>query len=171
MYCRRLGLYNLTSPGEDGVFTTVSKNVKTGKTTSLSCPRQGRNFNWADVTLEVYGVHGCDQFAAGPMTFSDIKLWDVDMKPIEVSRAHPACFTSFSCLVRCTSFLVSRKRVLERHPQTGREILVRLLSPVKPRAMCLWVPGPRWCELVRGACPPPPGLHAHMRRCPRTSGC
>ena len=25
-----LGLYNLTTAGEDGVYTTVSKNVKTG---------------------------------------------------------------------------------------------------------------------------------------------
>ena len=42
-----LGLYNLTSPGADGVYSTVSQNVATGKTTTLSCPRQGRNFNWA----------------------------------------------------------------------------------------------------------------------------
>lgn len=107
-----IGLYNLTTPGEDGVFTTVSQNVATGENTTLSCPRQGRNFNWcvqsqtkdylstiqttkrlslrsshsneylrmlalnrADVTLEVYGIDTCSEFAEGPMTFSDVKLW------------------------------------------------------------------------------------------------
>jgi hypothetical protein len=71
-----LALYNLTTPGEEnGVYTTVSQNVATGENSTLSCPRQGRNFNWADVTLEVYGINTCAEFADGPMTFSDVKLW------------------------------------------------------------------------------------------------
>ena len=37
------------------------------------------------MTLEVYGIKDCGEFAEGPMTFSDIQLWDVDMKPIEVT--------------------------------------------------------------------------------------
>ena len=31
----------------------------------------GRNFNWADVTLEVYGAASCSEFAVGPMKFSE----------------------------------------------------------------------------------------------------
>jgi hypothetical protein len=62
----------------------VSQNVATGENTTLSCPRQGRNFNWADVTLEVYGIDECAEFAEGEMTFSDVKLWDTEMKPMEV---------------------------------------------------------------------------------------
>jgi len=48
-----LGLFNLT---DDTTFETVSRNVATGMETKLTCPRQGRNFNWADATLEVYNV-------------------------------------------------------------------------------------------------------------------
>jgi len=74
-----LGLFNLTGPD---MFETVSKNVQTGQETKLSCPRQGRNFNWADATLEVYNVKSCDEFAVGPMTFTENKLWDTDMNPM-----------------------------------------------------------------------------------------
>ena len=71
-----LALYNLTTPGEEnGVYTTVSQNVATGENSTISCPRQGRNFNWADVTLEVYGINTCAEFEDGPMTFSYVKLW------------------------------------------------------------------------------------------------
>jgi len=34
-------------------------------------------YNWADVTLEVYSVTACDEFAKGPMTFSNDVLIDV----------------------------------------------------------------------------------------------
>ena len=50
-----LGLFNLT---DAETYETVSRNVATGLETKLSCPRQGRNFNWADATLEVYNVNG-----------------------------------------------------------------------------------------------------------------
>jgi hypothetical protein len=77
-----LGLFNLTSPGADGTFEVVSQNTATGQKTSLSCPRQGRNFNWADITLEIYSVDTCSGLAIGPMTFSEIALWDERMSPI-----------------------------------------------------------------------------------------
>ena len=48
----------------------------TGKAATLLAPRQGRNFNWADVTLEVYGVHACDLFSPSRMQFSGVTLWD-----------------------------------------------------------------------------------------------
>ena len=74
-----LGIFNLTGPD---MFETDSKNVATGQETKLSCPRQGRNFNWADATLEVYAVNKCDEMAVGPMTFTENKLWDTDGKPM-----------------------------------------------------------------------------------------
>jgi len=39
-------------------------------------------YNWADVTQEVYNVEKCDQFATGPITFSNLELWDNQMKQI-----------------------------------------------------------------------------------------
>lgn len=71
-----LGKFNLTADGT--LYETVATNTETGATTSLKCPRQGRNFNWADVTQEVYAVAGCDDFAAGPMEFRNVTLWDTD---------------------------------------------------------------------------------------------
>ena len=50
--------------------------------TSLKCPRQGRNFIWAVVTLEIYAIDSCSEFAEGPMLFDDVKLWDVNMSSI-----------------------------------------------------------------------------------------
>jgi len=75
-----LGLFNLTTKD---TFETVSKNTKTGQETKLACPRQGRNFNWADVTLEIYSVNTCSAFAVEPMTFSELSLWDENMSPMQ----------------------------------------------------------------------------------------
>eukprot|EP00729_Bicosta_minor_P021281 gene21281-12962_t len=72
--------FNLTS---DDTFEVVGKNSNTGKSTSLKCPRQGRKFNWADVTLEIYAIDSCTEFAKGPMLFDNVKLWDVNMSPIK----------------------------------------------------------------------------------------
>eukprot|EP01052_Picozoa_sp_SAG31_P033584 SAG31_NODE_3816_length_3856_cov_2.615917_3_plen_81_part_00 len=41
--------------------------------------------SWADATLEVYNVKSCDEFAIGPMHFTDIKLWDENMSPMTPS--------------------------------------------------------------------------------------
>jgi len=68
-----LGLFNLTD-GDN--FETVSRNVHTGQETKLACPKQGRNFNWADVTLEVYAADSCPMFAVGPMSFTEMSMWD-----------------------------------------------------------------------------------------------
>lgn len=69
-----LGQFNLTSDGKN--FETVSRNTKTGRETKLTCPKQGRNFNWADVTLEVYAAKTCPMFAVGPMRFTNMSIWD-----------------------------------------------------------------------------------------------
>jgi len=71
--------FNLT---DADTYEVVSKNTVTGVETKLSCPRQGRNFNWADVTLEIYGIHSCDEFAKGPMIFDKLKLWDTSGKTL-----------------------------------------------------------------------------------------
>jgi hypothetical protein len=75
-----LGLFNLTAPD---TFETVSRNLASGVETKLSCPKQGRNFNWADATLEVYAVKECANMAVGPMTFKNVSLWDENMKPMQ----------------------------------------------------------------------------------------
>ena len=75
-----LGFFNLTNPN---TFETVSRNSKTGLETKLSCPKQGRNFNWADVTLEIYAVKSCSELPGGKMQFSNLSLWDENMKPLQ----------------------------------------------------------------------------------------
>ena len=75
-----LGLFNLTAPG---LYETVSRNTATGQETKLSCPREGRNFNWADVTLEVYGAATCPMFAVGSMSFTQLAMWDEHHRPME----------------------------------------------------------------------------------------
>lgn len=76
------GMFNQTSPG---VFEVVSRNTKTGKQTALKASGVGRLFNWADVTLEVYDITSCALFASGPVTFSQMELWDTEAKPIASS--------------------------------------------------------------------------------------
>jgi len=62
---------------EDGATYTVSgTSARTAQAASLLCPRQGRQMNWADVTLEVYAMSSCDLFSPSSMTFSDVILWD-----------------------------------------------------------------------------------------------
>jgi len=51
--------------------------VKSGANTTLYSHVGSYLYNWADVTLEVYTVTSCNQFAVGPMTFSDLVLKDV----------------------------------------------------------------------------------------------
>ena len=72
-----LGKFNLTEDGT--MFEVLSQNTATGENTTLRCPRQGKMFNWADVTLEVYGISGCANMAQGAMEFRDVQLWDEKM--------------------------------------------------------------------------------------------
>ena len=76
-----LGKFNLTEDGT--MFEVLSQNTATGENTTLRCPRQGKMFNWADVTLEVYGISGCDNMAQGAMEFRDVQLWDEKMVAME----------------------------------------------------------------------------------------
>jgi len=50
--------------------------VKSGKNTTLYSEVGDYLYNWADVTLEVYNLATCNQFAVGPMTFSNLILKD-----------------------------------------------------------------------------------------------
>jgi len=87
-----LGLFNLSADGT--MFETVSMNVATGQKTTLKCPRQSRNFNWADVTQEVYAMENCDDFAEGPMEFRNVRLWDTnwqDMNPAWLLTSNKPC--------------------------------------------------------------------------------
>ena len=76
--------FNLSADGL--TFTVTGVSTATGKDATLHCPRQGRNFNWADVTLEVYGVHGCDLFSPSRMQFTDVRLWDTRYEEIARPR-------------------------------------------------------------------------------------
>eukprot|EP00456_Euglypha_rotunda_P076508 TRINITY_DN7170_c0_g1_i6.p1 TRINITY_DN7170_c0_g1~~TRINITY_DN7170_c0_g1_i6.p1 ORF type:complete len:251 (+),score=30.58 TRINITY_DN7170_c0_g1_i6:117-869(+) len=49
---------------------------KTGANTTLTAQVGTYLYDWADVTLEVYGVSECEQFAKGSMTFSKMVLKD-----------------------------------------------------------------------------------------------
>lgn len=77
--------FNQTSPG---VYMIGSKNLRTGDVNGpLEADSPGAwLFNWADATLEVYAVNNCNQFAKGPMTFGDLKLWDVNNNPIALDN-------------------------------------------------------------------------------------
>lgn len=75
--------WNMTQPD---IYEVVSQIVSTGQKTTLQALGKGRNFNWADITLEVYAMSECSQFSGGPMTFGEIALWDSEMKPITVDK-------------------------------------------------------------------------------------
>ena len=68
------GSFNLS---EDGTtYETVGRNVATGEETKLKSIRGERNFNWADITQEVYNIKTCNDFSSSGMEFQDVKLWD-----------------------------------------------------------------------------------------------
>ena len=71
--------FNMTS---EGTFDIVSRDLASGKESTLKMTRDGRTFNWADVTLEVYQMSECSQFARGPMLFDKLNLWDTHYRPI-----------------------------------------------------------------------------------------
>jgi len=47
-----------------------------GKHTTLHAQVGDMNYNWADVTLEVYNVNNCNQFARGVFTAATLALYD-----------------------------------------------------------------------------------------------
>ena len=49
-----------------------------GQKASLTVDTGAEAFNWADVTLEVYSIDACDEFAVGPMTFSNLTIVGID---------------------------------------------------------------------------------------------
>ena len=75
-----LGSFNLSDNGQS--FTILSRNLRTKEETNLACPRQDRNFNWADITQEVYDIGSCGDFAVGKMWFQNVTLWDVQWTPM-----------------------------------------------------------------------------------------
>jgi len=62
---------------DDATWFIDSTVVKTGQNTTLYSEVGDYLYNWADVTLEVYSVTACDEFAKGPMTFSSNVIKDV----------------------------------------------------------------------------------------------
>jgi len=57
----------------------------TGRNTTLF-PHVGNYlYDWADVTLEVYNVVACGDFANGPMTFANLNLKDVQQQTLSPS--------------------------------------------------------------------------------------
>jgi len=73
-------LLNLKAGGTvNGVIDQSGANWKitstyNGQSVTLTIAANSRDFNWVDVTLETYSVTECTEFAAGPITFSDMKL-------------------------------------------------------------------------------------------------
>ena len=72
--------FNISKSGDRYTVTGVS--AATRKAATLTCPRQGRNMNWADITQEVYAIHKCDLFSPSRMAFRDVTLWDVNFKEL-----------------------------------------------------------------------------------------
>jgi len=56
---------------------TVSSCNGRDSCSTLQCPNEGRKFTYGDTTLETYTVTNCDQFAPGPMRFTDMALTDL----------------------------------------------------------------------------------------------
>lgn len=79
-----IGSFALGASNES--FEVVSRDVARGTESALLMSRDGRTFNWADVTLEVYNIERCTQFASGPMLFERLQLWDTDLKAIVPAR-------------------------------------------------------------------------------------
>ena len=72
-----LGYFNKTMD-EDEYVVSSSRLGDSENAQVLSVSGGSRTFNWADVTLEVYSIEACDQFAPGEMVFSDLDMWDTN---------------------------------------------------------------------------------------------
>jgi len=53
-----------------------TKVVETGANSTLYAQVGDYNYDWADVTQEVYNVYNCQQFATGAMTFASLTMKD-----------------------------------------------------------------------------------------------
>jgi len=60
----------IQASGGNWVITSTAN----GQSTQLNVADADRDFDWVDVTLEVYSVNTCDQFASGPMTFENMVI-------------------------------------------------------------------------------------------------
>jgi hypothetical protein len=60
----------------DSTWLINSQVVETGAKTTLNAQVGDYLYDWADVTLEVYYVSSCTQFATGPMTFNALTIKD-----------------------------------------------------------------------------------------------
>jgi len=62
--------------GEITIDTGTSTVISTwnNQHSTLSVATRNRIFNWLDATLETYSVTSCPMYAAGPMTFSELKF-------------------------------------------------------------------------------------------------
>jgi hypothetical protein len=76
-----LSFFNISEDRE--TYTVTGTSTATGKAATLHCPRQGRNMNWADVTLEVYAITSCEMFSASRMAFSSVTVWDQNFKELQ----------------------------------------------------------------------------------------
>jgi len=65
-------LYGEIAVQSDGNWDIVSKYGS--QATTLTVAPIGREFNWVDVTLEIYTLDSCGQFAVGPTVFSNLAL-------------------------------------------------------------------------------------------------
>jgi len=61
---------SIASSGSNWVITSTAN----GQSTTLNVADESRDFDWVDVTLEVYNIATCDQFATGSMVFSDMAI-------------------------------------------------------------------------------------------------
>jgi len=59
--------------------------LRTGQNTTLYPQVGSYLYNWADVTLEVYYVNTCQEYAVGPMTFNSLTLKDVQQQVLTPS--------------------------------------------------------------------------------------
>jgi len=112
-----LGYFNLT---KEGTYEVGSQNVKTGEKTTLQAAGNGRIFNWADITLEVYDLTSCDLFATGPMTFGEIKVWDTTMRPIKTDK----WLLTSTKPCKGTVTQVDAQTITVEHSATGHDELV-----------------------------------------------
>jgi len=60
---------------DNNTWIIDSKIVKSGANTTLVSHVGPYLYDWSDVTLEVYGVKTCDQFAKGPMQFTNLQVF------------------------------------------------------------------------------------------------
>jgi len=80
----------------NGVIERVSADVWRidsewhGQHTTLLAQVGGMNYNWADVTLEVYNVNSCGQFATGTFTAGALALYDQQGQQLSPSWTYTA---------------------------------------------------------------------------------